>query len=208
LSQFDDIETYLTVPNAPSNQNDAGIQFFWCGLENLTSDGDWISVIQPELVWGDNQQEWVIQNQYVPNPTYLSGNLIQSPQVAVSPGDQIFCQVWQIGSNEWKINAVDETSGNGSTLYLYPAGLGYGNYPYNWAQLQIYEVQNLVACSGMPAQEEAYGYASKLQQAGPSWNSEYNVLSRVTVGTYAAPSCSYYNEWYSDGYQSLFSWNE
>ena len=42
LSRFDDIEAYLTVPNAPGDASNAGVQFLWCGLENLTSTGDWI----------------------------------------------------------------------------------------------------------------------------------------------------------------------
>jgi hypothetical protein len=84
---------------------------------------------------------------------------------------------------------------------------GYGAYPYNWAQFQIYEVQNLVACDGMPAAGFAYGYATKLQQAGPSWNSDYNALSHVAVNTYAASSCSYSVDYYG-AYTSLFGWTD
>jgi hypothetical protein len=153
--QFDDIEQYIIVPDAPADPSNGAVQFLWCGLENLTSSGDWLTVIQPEIVWGDNRQEWVLQTQYVPNNTYISGNLIQSGQEPVNPGDEIFCQVWQIGSSEWKINAVDETTGAYSVMNLDVPTSGYGSYPYNWALIAVYEPQGLQYCNGLPSQDFA-----------------------------------------------------
>jgi hypothetical protein len=90
---FDDVEAYITVPNAPRNPSDTGQQFIWCGLENLIG-GSWITVIQPEITWLDGA--WYLQDQWVPNPTYLPGqNFITSPAEQVNPGDTLFCQVWQ-----------------------------------------------------------------------------------------------------------------
>jgi hypothetical protein len=198
---FDDVEAYITVPNAPRNPSDTGQQFIWCGLENLIG-GSWITVIQPEITWLDGA--WYLQDQWVPNPTYLPGqNFITSPAEQVNPGDTIFCQVWQDASNNWKINAVDENTGAWSLLNYQP-GSGYEAYPYNWAQLGVYEVDGLTACDGLPGDNFTELSASKLQQAGPDWNSEVNVLNSVTVNTYQASNCSYYTYWADD--LTTFSW--
>jgi hypothetical protein len=193
---FDDLEESMLVPDAPSDYGNAGMQFFWCGLENLTSSGDWISVIQPELVWGDNQQEWVLQTQFVPNSTYLPGvKMSQSPQETVNPGDTFFCKIRQIATNEWDLYAEDVTTGAFSLQHYVLPGGSYGSSPYSWAQLAVYEVQNLLNCNGLPTQDYGFAALTQVQQAGLNWNAYYDVRTQITVtphGSTGTGTCDYW----------------
>src|ERR1700685_732863 len=56
---FDNIEQYLYVPDGPAIDYQAGVeatQSIFCGLENVTPDGQWITIMQAEIVWEGTHQ--------------------------------------------------------------------------------------------------------------------------------------------------------
>jgi hypothetical protein len=188
MATFDDMQQNIFVPDAPQNASDAGSQYLWCGLENLTSGGDWATLIQAYIVWGEIPGTWALQTAYVPNPSYVRGNVFTSVAEPVAPGDRISCQVSRIQVGEWQITATDTASGAWSRTNLVPAS-GNGALVYNWALLAVYEAFPVGSCAGMPFQ--GYGVVDRgwLRQAGPVWNAEANVVGQVAVHTFAATCC-------------------
>lgn len=191
---FDNIEQYLYVPDEPSIDYQAGVettQSISCGLENVTPDGKWITIMQAEIVWEGTHQPgstsgWVIQTQYLANQdTFAGADLYTSEAEPVNPGDKIFCEATEVQDNVWEILAVDQTAGGWSETRLVQPTTGLGATPYNLALLGLYEVPPEESCDvEMPPQGYDFVGSGQLLQAGPEWNSRFSVLNDVSVATF------------------------
>ena len=196
VAAFDDIEQDLYVPDEPSIDYQPGVeatQSISCGLENVTADGEWLTIMQAEIVWEGTHQPgstsgWVIQTQYIANPKFFPDAAdFTSEAEPVSPGDKIFCQAMEVQSGVWEILAVDQSAVAWSETRLVQPTTGLSATPYNWAVLGLYEVPPEESCDvEMPPQGYDFVGSGQLLQAWPEWNSRFSVLNNVSVATFGA----------------------
>jgi hypothetical protein len=189
------------VPSVPDVAGDTTAQFMWSGLENLFSNGNWESIIQSEVVWGNISGTWAITSQ-----AGQSGNRYwNSPNFAANPGDQIVATLTQINQSsssgqEWEITTADTYTGDSTTFY-YTTGSGWPGY--NWAQLGVYEVQGLTSCAGLSKQGQQYFVLDELYEAGSSWNQLNNVEPLVTWTSASSSSISPQCSWHAQNWGPL-----
>jgi hypothetical protein len=176
------------VPTHPSNNG--ALEYIWPGLENLYSNGDWASVIQPVLQWGSNgdfggnywsMAAWVVNN---------GGSAWHSTPVTVYDGDELGGSLWMVSSSEWQIQANDYTRGTYTWTQNTP-----GSQPsYNWAQLGVVELYDLTSCNQLSTDNQAMFQLTAAYEQGPYWNSGNDVTNSLTwSGTTdgMTPDCSW-----------------
>jgi hypothetical protein len=207
LSQYDEIQVGMYVPEPPDNPSDQSYQLLWCGLENFPiGGGEWTSVLQPEIRWNPSSGFYITAEAY-DDPAYYNFDHMSTPE-NVSTGDYIVCTVTQTASNAWKIDVKDNTSGAFTFFTFYP-GTGSNWGPYSWAQLSVYEAST-TACDGLFKSNYAFMTPIVLEQAGPNWNSFNDVLPLVTVEPGYASGCSfsaYWSPWSSGDPYSYLTWS-
>jgi len=111
---------YFSVPNEP--QSDPEVLYLFTGLQNV----DWIpivdpqppvfDIIQPVLQYpGDNGNYWSVRSWYVT----LNSGVINSDEVQVSVGDNIFGNMTRVGAHSWYIGGTSSASGLTSEITVF-----------------------------------------------------------------------------------------
>jgi hypothetical protein len=190
---FDELDVSFTVPTPPQTPG-TNIFFFFPGLENLVSTGDWISIIQPILGWnnGGSISGWYYEAMEVINNGENGGTagtftVYHSPPVHspyLSSGDLLHTYTWMLASNEWEIYVYDNNTGGYSYNTWYPNS-GWSNY--TWAQLGVLEgygqpaeTSGISSCSVLPGSEDITFSLDGIWEGGPYWNSWNDAASAVT----------------------------
>jgi len=111
---------YFSVPNEP--QNAPEVLYLFTGLQNV----DWIPVVDPEppvfdivqpvLQYpGDYGDYWSVRSWYVT----LNSGVINSDEIHVAVGDNIFGNMTRVGAHSWYIGGSSTKTGLTSEITVY-----------------------------------------------------------------------------------------
>jgi len=123
---------YFSVPNQP--QNDPEVLYLFTGLQNV----DWIPVVDPEppvfdiiqpvLQYpGDAGDYWSVKSWYVT----LNSGVINSREIQVSVGDNIFGNMTKTGSTTWYIGGTSGQTGQTTQITVNRERLAVQPWAYN-----------------------------------------------------------------------------
>ena len=130
-----------TVPPAPA-ADDGQVVYFFPGLEDIQNTQ---SILQPVL-------GWFAGNWYVNSwNCCLSGTVVVSPTVYVSPGDEIFGSVTTncpgaLTCASWNVLTTDLSTGQQTLLGNTPSD----GQTFNWAFGGVLEPYGIVSCADFP----------------------------------------------------------
>jgi hypothetical protein len=218
LTQFNYISVSWTVPS--SGATDGSVLYLFPGLENLLANGNWVSIIQPIIQWGNNNinggSYWLMEDMAVVNNSAIGGSgrtIYFSNPVTVSTEDTIVGTLQQTGAHPdaWAIAIQDMTSNQVIEVGFSPGS----TWPkYNFAQMGILEgygnkleTIGLNNCGDLPASDNDVFILQNISAAGPNWNTGNSVSPTWTAGLNASlsPQCSYNAQEFSNFFTTI-SW--
>jgi hypothetical protein len=187
-SSFGALIAWWQVPPQP-RADDGQVLFFFPGLEDINQTQ---SILQPVLAWSNGQ--WSIASWNC----CLSGIVVVSPAVNVSPGDLIYgsitntCGKGTLMCSTWNVLSVDVSTGRSTTLSDTPSD----GQVFNWAFGGVLEPYFVNNCDDFPRDgrirfENITLFDQNLQRVrDPAWSQVYNstVTPQCGYGTRATPS--------------------
>jgi len=170
-----------TVPSQPL-ANDGQVLFFFPGLEDIDFTQ---SILQPVLTW--YQGQWFLASWNC----CLSGIVVSSPPVNVSPGDEIYgsitstCAPGTLTCATWNVLTLDMSTGQSTTLGDTPSN----GQIFNWAFGGVLEPYSVISCDDFPADgelrfEKVEVFDQNLRRVhNPKWGDSFNSTE--------TPQCNY-----------------
>jgi len=141
----------FVAPSLPS-QDDSQVVYFWPGFKS-TAPTMGLPVLQPVLQYGTDccggGDYWCVRSWFVDGD---QGIAVQSPEVAVNPGDFITSYMsYDDNAQTWTINAFNNNTGLNSTLFISDSDVL--NTDFHVAMLVLETIMDQSVCADLPSSD-------------------------------------------------------